>query len=238
MCGRVVIVGVPTPHSWLALSLSKAAMRVADTRPEDRSKETAREAIASTGNIFPYARRKTRKEQNRERDETGNLHRAIDLVRSSRSLADAERSARSTRARSDPRRPRRSAESRWRRATGSRGSNGSWRICARRSRSRESQRPSSKTASSSGPRDSGSRARHQVLRETSSALRNIFAVIVRFIEVGTNAFMTRFSRPGTILERKRWALAQAFVPPSTVRFAPVMYEDSGPATNATNAATS
>src|SRR6266852_7422158 len=32
--------------------------------------------------------------------------------------------------------------------------------------------------------------------------------------------------------------AQAFIPPSTVRFAPVMYEDSGPATNATNAATS
>src|SRR5881628_1288151 len=27
----------------------------------------------------------------------------------------------------------------------------------------------------------------------------------------------------------------AFIPPSTVRFAPVMYEDSGPATNATNA---
>jgi alkylation response protein AidB-like acyl-CoA dehydrogenase len=33
-------------------------------------------------------------------------------------------------------------------------------------------------------------------------------------------------------------LVQAFIPPSTVRFAPVMYEDSGPATNATNAATS
>jgi len=31
---------------------------------------------------------------------------------------------------------------------------------------------------------------------------------------------------------------QAFVPPSTVRFAPVMYEDWGPATNATRAATS
>jgi DNA-binding MarR family transcriptional regulator len=31
---------------------------------------------------------------------------------------------------------------------------------------------------------------------------------------------------------------QAFVPPSTVKLAPVMYEDSGPATNATNAATS
>src|SRR5207302_6467229 len=38
------------------------------------------------------------------------------------------------------------------------------------------------------------------------------------------------ARPGSI--------CQAFVPPSTVRFAPVMYEDSGPATNATNAATS
>src|SRR6202035_5525783 len=34
------------------------------------------------------------------------------------------------------------------------------------------------------------------------------------------------------------ALVQAIIPPSTVRFAPVMYEDSGPATNATNAATS
>src|SRR5438093_8304770 len=33
-------------------------------------------------------------------------------------------------------------------------------------------------------------------------------------------------------------LIQAFIPPSTVRFAPVMYEDSGPATNATRAATS
>lgn len=30
----------------------------------------------------------------------------------------------------------------------------------------------------------------------------------------------------------------AFVPPSTVRLAPVMYEESGPATNATSAATS
>jgi hypothetical protein len=34
------------------------------------------------------------------------------------------------------------------------------------------------------------------------------------------------------------ASLQAFVPPSTVRFAPVIYEDSGPATNATKAATS
>src|SRR6266478_5960078 len=34
------------------------------------------------------------------------------------------------------------------------------------------------------------------------------------------------------------ALVQAIIPPSTLRFAPVMYEDSGPATNATNAATS
>src|SRR4029077_8011269 len=33
-------------------------------------------------------------------------------------------------------------------------------------------------------------------------------------------------------------LIQAFIPPSIVRFAPVMYEDSGPATNATSAATS
>ena len=42
------------------------------------------------------------------------------------------------------------------------------------------------------------------------------------------------------LRENAWvcALLQAFVPPSTVRFAPVMYEDSGPATNATRAATS
>src|SRR3989440_5497590 len=33
-------------------------------------------------------------------------------------------------------------------------------------------------------------------------------------------------------------LIQAFIPPSTVRLAPVMYEDSGPATNATSAETS
>src|SRR5437899_12084459 len=33
-------------------------------------------------------------------------------------------------------------------------------------------------------------------------------------------------------------LIQAFIPPSTVILAPVMYEDSGPATNATSAATS
>src|SRR5438309_4204703 len=33
-------------------------------------------------------------------------------------------------------------------------------------------------------------------------------------------------------------LIQAFIPPSTVRLAPVMYEDSGPAINATSAATS
>src|SRR2546426_10680003 len=32
-------------------------------------------------------------------------------------------------------------------------------------------------------------------------------------------------------------LIQAFIPPSTVRFAPVMYEDSGPATNATSCLT-
>ena len=34
------------------------------------------------------------------------------------------------------------------------------------------------------------------------------------------------------------AVGQAFIPPSTVRFAPVMYEDSGPATKATIAAIS
>ena len=35
----------------------------------------------------------------------------------------------------------------------------------------------------------------------ASALPNIFAVIFRLTEAGTNAFMMRFSRPGTILER-------------------------------------
>jgi hypothetical protein len=35
----------------------------------------------------------------------------------------------------------------------------------------------------------------------ASALPNIFAVIVRFTEAGTNAFMIRFNRPGMILER-------------------------------------
>src|SRR6267378_2795896 len=33
------------------------------------------------------------------------------------------------------------------------------------------------------------------------------------------------------------ASVQAFIPPSTVRFAPAMYEDSGPATNATSCLT-
>ena len=37
---------------------------------------------------------------------------------------------------------------------------------------------------------------------------------------------------------ERVSVNQAFIPPSTVRFAPVIYEDSGPATNATKAATS
>jgi hypothetical protein len=35
----------------------------------------------------------------------------------------------------------------------------------------------------------------------ASALPNIFAVIVRFTKAGTNAFMMRFIRPGTILDR-------------------------------------
>ena len=34
-----------------------------------------------------------------------------------------------------------------------------------------------------------------------SILSNILAVIVRFTEAGTNAFMIRFIRPGTILDR-------------------------------------
>src|SRR5260221_9789657 len=39
-------------------------------------------------------------------------------------------------------------------------------------------------------------------------------------------------------QRVRTECVQAFIAPSTVRFAPVMYEDSGPATNATIAAIS
>jgi hypothetical protein len=35
----------------------------------------------------------------------------------------------------------------------------------------------------------------------ASALPSILVVIVRFTEAGTNAFMMRFSRPGTILDR-------------------------------------
>ena len=48
----------------------------------------------------------------------------------------------------------------------------------------------------------------------------------------------RRSRSLVDVENRGDASVQAFIPPSTVRFAPVMYEDSGPATNATNAATS
>jgi hypothetical protein len=40
------------------------------------------------------------------------------------------------------------------------------------------------------------------------------------------------------IRRPLRAWAQAFIPPSTVRFAPVMYADSGPAMNATMAAIS
>jgi len=43
-------------------------------------------------------------------------------------------------------------------------------------------------------------------------LPNILAVIVRFTEVGTNAFMMRFSRPGMILE---WFTRNAFRPSDT-----------------------
>src|SRR4030095_16580002 len=47
-----------------------------------------------------------------------------------------------------------------------------------------------------------------------------------------------FSRCLLLSPVERVSVIQAFIPPSTVRFAPVMYEDSGPATNATTAATS
>jgi hypothetical protein len=49
----------------------------------------------------------------------------------------------------------------------------------------------------------------------ASALPNIFAVIVRFTEAGSNAFMIRFSRPGMILERFTtpfWAALYQVIP--------------------------
>jgi hypothetical protein len=52
------------------------------------------------------------------------------------------------------------------------------------------------------------------------------------------AFPVLQNRLAEIRNVNSCALVQAFIPPSTVRFAPVMYEDSGPATNATSAATS
>jgi hypothetical protein len=43
---------------------------------------------------------------------------------------------------------------------------------------------------------------------------------------------------GHLIELQQAIVGQAFVPPSTVRLAPVMYDASGPATNATIAAMS
>jgi len=53
-----------------------------------------------------------------------------------------------------------------------------------------------------------------------------------------SAFQATLLPPGLALFNVPRASVQAFIPPSTVRFAPVMYEDSGPATNATIAAIS
>src|SRR5260370_38906920 len=52
------------------------------------------------------------------------------------------------------------------------------------------------------------------------------------------AFPVLQNHPAEIRKVTSRALVQAIIPPSTVRLAPVMYEDSGLATNATNAATS
>ena len=59
-------------------------------------------------------------------------------------------------------------------------------------------------------------------------------MLIRFTADRMKAWPTPLSRVrGPIV-----SAVQAFVPPSTVRFAPVIYEDSGPATNDTKAATS
>src|ERR1700682_3644686 len=52
------------------------------------------------------------------------------------------------------------------------------------------------------------------------------------------AFPVRQNHLAQIRNVTSCALVQAIIPPSTVRFAPVMYEYSGPATKATSAATS
>src|SRR5439155_19726924 len=63
--------------------------------------------------------------------------------------------------------------------------------------------------------------------------QNIFAR-----ELRQQLMPRRRSRSLVDVENRGDASVQAFIPPSTVRFAPVMYEDSGPATNATSAETS
>ncbi len=63
--------------------------------------------------------------------------------------------------------------------------------------------------------------------------QNIFAR-----ELRQQLMPRRRSRSLVDVEKRGDASVQAFIPPSTVRFAPVMYEDSGPATNATIAAIS
>jgi hypothetical protein len=56
-------------------------------------------------------------------------------------------------------------------------------------------------------------------------------------QLRAHRMLTQSREPAHSMSRSQ-PIAQAFVPPSTVRFAPVMYDDSGPATNDTSAATS
>jgi hypothetical protein len=59
------------------------------------------------------------------------------------------------------------------------------------------------------------------------------------IQCGTAIAANLPGRPLLSRQRRTTAIiSQAFVPPSTVRLAPVMYDASGPATNATIAAIS
>jgi hypothetical protein len=65
------------------------------------------------------------------------------------------------------------------------------------------------------------------------------ALVAAHSQIGVSlAFHIIFAVISVALPLMMTGVDQAFVPPSTVRFAPVMYEASGLATNATSAATS
>ena len=71
------------------------------------------------------------------------------------------------------------------------------------------------------------------------AIEAAFPVLQNHLaEMAANIIGPAYSLQCLHSQRDFVASVQAFIPPSTVRFAPVMYEDSGPATNATSAATS